>query len=104
MILDDSKNNDSKVPLLGDIPFIGNLFKYQTKNRDKTNLMVFLRPYVLRDGKAANQLTGERYDYIRNEQGAVLRENESSLLQPTGGPQLPAIPSTGTPPPAPTAK
>ncbi len=104
LILDDSKNNDSKVPLLGDIPFIGNLFKYQTKNRDKTNLMVFLRPYVLRDGKAANQLTGERYDYIRNEQGAVLRENESSLLPPTGGPQLPAIPSTGTPPPAPAAK
>ena len=104
LILDDSKNNDSKVPLLGDIPFIGNLFKYQTKNRDKTNLMVFLRPYVLRDGKAANQLTGERYDYIRNEQGAVLRENESSLLPPTGGPQLPATPSTSTPPPAPTAK
>ncbi len=104
LILDDSKNNDSKVPLLGDIPFIGNLFKYQTKNRDKTNLMVFLRPYVLRDGKAANQLTGERYDYIRNEQGAVLRDNESSLLQPTGGPQLPATPSTSTPPPAPTAK
>ena len=104
LILDDSKNNDSKVPLLGDIPFIGNLFKYQTKNRDKTNLMVFLRPYVLRDGKAATQLTGERYDYIRNEQGAVLRENESSLLPPTGGPQLPATPSTSTPPPAPTAK
>ncbi len=89
LIQDDTKNNESKVPLLGDIPFVGNLFKYQTKNRDKTNLMVFLRPYVLRDGKAANQLTGERYDYIRNEQGAVLRENESSLLPPTGGAQLP---------------
>ena len=89
LISDDSKNNESKVPLLGDIPFIGNLFKYQTKNRDKTNLMVFLRPYVLRDGKAANQLTGERYEYIRNQQGAVLRENESSLLPPTGGAQLP---------------
>ena len=89
LISDDSKNNESKVPLLGDIPFIGNLFKYQTKNRDKTNLMVFLRPYVLRDGKAANQLTGERYEYIRNQQGDVLRENESSLLPPTGGAQLP---------------
>ena len=89
LISDDSKNNESKVPLLGDIPFLGNFFKYQTKNRDKTNLMVFLRPYVLRDGKAANQLTGERYEYIRNQQGAVLRENESSLLPPTGGAQLP---------------
>ncbi|MCY7387794.1 MAG: type II secretion system secretin GspD [Burkholderiales bacterium] len=89
LIQDDTKNNESKVPLLGDIPFVGNLFKYQTKNRDKTNLMVFLRPYVLRDGKAANQLTGERYEYIRNEQNAVLRENESSLLPPTGGALLP---------------
>ena len=89
LISDDSKNNESKVPILGDIPFVGNFFKYQTKNRDKTNLMVFLRPYVLRDGKAANQLTGERYEYIRNEQNAVLRDNESSLLPPTGGAQLP---------------
>ena len=94
LIQDDTKNANSKVPLLGDIPFLGNLFKYQTKNRDKTNLMVFLRPVVLRDGKAANQLTGERYDYIRNEQGNFLRENDS-LLPPIGGPLLP--PATSSP-------
>lgn len=97
LIQDDVKNNDSKVPLLGDIPYLGNLFKYQSRNREKTNLMVFLRPYVLRDGKAANQLTGERYDYIRNEQGTALREGES-LLPPSGGPQLPA--NMNPPPPA----
>lgn len=90
LIQDDTKNNDSKVPLLGDIPFIGNLFKYQTRNRDKTNLMVFLRPYVLRDGKSANALTGDRYDYIRNEQGGHLKDAES-LLPPTGGPLLPLV-------------
>ena len=89
LISDDTKNNDSKVPLLGDIPFIGNFFKYQTRNRDKTNLMVFLRPYVLRDGKSANALTGDRYDYIRNEQGVHLKDAES-LLPPTGGPLLPS--------------
>ena len=88
LISDDTKNADSQVPILGSIPLIGNLFKYQTRNRDKTNLMVFLRPTVLRDGKAANQLTGERYDYIRNEQGMALKEGES-LLPPAGGPQLP---------------
>ena len=88
LIQDDAKNNDSQVPILGDIPFIGNLFKYQTRNRDKTNLMIFLRPYVLRDGKAANQITGDRYDFIRNEQGAALKEAES-LLPTSGGPQLP---------------
>jgi general secretion pathway protein D len=97
LIQDDVKNNDSKVPLLGDIPYLGNLFKYQSRNREKTNLMIFLRPYVLRDGKAANQLTGERYEYIRNEQTNSLREGES-LLPPSGGPQLPA--TMNPPPPA----
>jgi general secretion pathway protein D len=97
LIQDDTKNSNDKVPLLGDIPFLGNLFKYQTKNRDKTNLMVFLRPVVLRDGKAANQLTGERYDYIRHEQGNFLRENDS-LLPPIGGPQLPPANSPATSP------
>ena len=94
LISDDTKNGDSKVPFLGDIPFIGNLFKYQTKSRDKTNLMVFLRPTILRDGKDANRLTGDRYEYIRNEQGIALKENDS-LLPPLGGPQLP--PAAGGP-------
>jgi general secretion pathway protein D len=93
LIQDDTKNNDSKVPILGDIPYLGNLFKYKTRNRDKTNLMIFLRPYVLRDGKAANQLTGERYDYIRNEQSNALRDAES-LLPPAGGALLPALPNS----------
>ena len=95
LISDDTQNGDSKVPLLGDIPFIGNLFKYQKRSREKTNLMVFLRPFVLRDGKAANQLTGERYDYIRNEQGLALKEAES-ILPPAGGPLLPAAESPRT--------
>ena len=97
LIQDDTKNNDSKVPLLGDIPFIGNLFKYQTRNRDKTNLMIFLRPYVLRDGRAANQITGERYDFIRNEQ-RVFVEDGKSILPPSGAPQLPPIGGSLLPP------
>ncbi len=96
LISDDTKNNDSQVPILGDIPFVGNLFKYKSRSRDKTNLMVFLRPYVLRDGQSANQLTGERYDFIRNEQGTFIKEGES-LLPPTGAALLPPL----TPPPAP---
>ncbi|MBL8524770.1 MAG: type II secretion system secretin GspD [Betaproteobacteria bacterium] len=90
LISDDTQHTDSKVPLLGDIPVVGNLFKYQTKSRDKTNLMVFLRPYVLRDGKAAQQVTGERYDYIRNEQAQFVKENDS-LLPPTGTAQVPPL-------------
>jgi general secretion pathway protein D len=111
LLQDDTRNGDSKVPLLGDIPWLGGLFKYQTKSREKTNLMAFLRLVVLRDGKAANQLTGERYEYIRNEQGNFLRENDSPL-PPLGGPQLPlpnspaASPAAvaDTPPAAPGAR
>ncbi|MCA3023117.1 MAG: type II secretion system secretin GspD [Burkholderiales bacterium] len=97
LISDDAKNGDSRVPLLGDIPVIGNLFKYQTRSREKTNLMVFLRPLVIRDSKIAAQLTGSRYDYIRGEQAVHLKEADS-LLPPAGGPQLSVLPLTATPP------
>lgn len=89
LISDDTKNGDSQVPILGDIPVLGNLFKYKSKSRDKTNLMVFLRPTVLRDAKAAAQLTGDRYDYIKNEQSEFNKDN-SGLLPPVGGAELPA--------------
>ena len=100
LISDDSKNGDSRVPLLGDIPVLGNLFKYQSRSREKTNLMVFLRPVIIRDSKAAAQMTGSRYDYIRGEQATHLKDTDS-LLPPTGGPQLPAL---TVPPAAPTAQ
>ncbi|WP_137938658.1 type II secretion system secretin GspD [Chitinivorax sp. B] len=58
----------SKVPLLGDIPIIGNLFKYESRSSTKTNLMVFLRPVVLKDGAATNVLSSDRYEYIRDQQ------------------------------------
>jgi len=61
----------TKVPLLGDIPGLGNLFKTQGRGHKKTNLMVFLRPYVMRDDNATDAITNDRYDYIRNQQQAV---------------------------------
>lgn len=61
-------NGDSQVPLLGDIPVIGNLFKSRSRSRDKTNLMVFLRPVVLRNQEAANDLTVDRYEFMRQRQ------------------------------------
>jgi general secretion pathway protein D len=66
LIEDKISKGQSKVPLLGDLPFIGNLFRYENRRVDKVNLMVFLRPTVLRDSKAAATLTNQRYDYIRN--------------------------------------
>jgi general secretion pathway protein D len=77
----------SKVPVLGSIPLLGGLFRYNNHSRTKTNLMVFLRPTILRDSQNAGALAGERYDYIRGEQlradpvpGAVHRNDPLPLL------------------------
>jgi general secretion pathway protein D len=91
LIQDDQESSVDKVPLLGDIPFLGGLFKYETRSHKKTNLMVFLRPYVLRDESAARALTAERYEYIRNLQGTMGMER--NLLLPEVKPeQLPPLP------------
>lgn len=68
LISDLTDGGIEKVPLLGDIPVVGYLFRYEKRKRVKTNLMVFLRPYVLRDANSANALTSDRYDYVRNKQ------------------------------------
>lgn len=57
-----------KVPILGDIPIIGNLFRYDSRKTAKTNLLVFLRPVIVRDGADAYGVTAPRYDYIRGVQ------------------------------------
>ena len=61
----------NKVPLLGDLPLLGNLFRTQGRGHKKTNLMVFLRPYVIRGDEASNAITNDRYDYIRNQEQLV---------------------------------
>lgn len=65
LIEDSTTDGGEKVPGLGDIPFIGNLFKYQTSKRSKTNLMVFLRPTVIRSAEQSNNVSIDRYDYMR---------------------------------------
>ena len=71
LIQDDQQSSIDKVPLLGDIPYLGALFRYESRNRRRTNLMVFLRPVVLKDDKAAASITADRYEYIRNLQGEI---------------------------------
>jgi general secretion pathway protein D len=89
LIEDNYLETKSKVPLLGDIPFLGALFRSESRTRKKTNLMVFLRPVVLRDQNASNKISLDRYDYIRSEQqnsqptqSGILRINESPVLPP----------------------
>jgi general secretion pathway protein D len=93
LIQDDQQASVDKVPILGDIPYIGSLFKYETRNRKRTNLMVFLRPVVLKDDKAAASLTADRYEYIRNLQGEM-KLPWNGLLPPTEARQLPPFDAT----------
>jgi general secretion pathway protein D len=66
LIQDDQQATIDKVPFLGDIPYVGALFRYETRNRKRTNLMVFLRPVVVKDEKGAASISADRYEYIRN--------------------------------------
>ena len=71
LIQDDQQSSIDKVPFLGDIPYLGALFKYESRSRKRTNLMVFLRPVVLKDEASAASLTADRYDFIRNQQSTI---------------------------------
>jgi len=68
LIQDSVSSGQNKVPILGDLPLLGNLFRYDTRRHTKTNLMVFIRPYVLRNAQASQGLTQDRYEYLRGEQ------------------------------------
>lgn len=80
LIDENLQDGVEKVPGLGDIPIIGNLFKSQKRNRVKTNLMVFLRPTVIRSNEQSVNLTGDRYNYIRNVE--ISAQPASSLVLP----------------------
>lgn len=99
LIQDTVTVNKSKVPLLGDIPLVGALFRAESREKKRTNQMVFLRPIVMRDGEATNKLSLDRYDLIRNEQQKV--QLPSNLLLPIGS--VPVIPPLQTPAPSTTA-
>ena len=90
-LIEDTLNDSlEKVPGLGDIPVLGYLFKYQTKKRGKTNLMVFLRPTVVRTDMQSEALASDRYDYIRGAQLAV--QPEGNVLMPNiDFPRLPPL-------------
>ena len=87
LIQDTVNDNVSKVPWLGDLPGIGSLFRYNTRSRNKTNLMVFLRPSVLRTAPQADSLTEERYDYILGEQ--INNRPAAIDIRDFGSPSLP---------------
>jgi general secretion pathway protein D len=105
LLQDDTSNNQERVPGLGNVPLFGNLFKSEARRRNKTNLMVFLRPVVVRDGAATEALSRGRYEQMRiNQQG--FQPEATSTLPINGSAVLPALSpesQPATPPSAPPA-
>ncbi|MEP4890848.1 MAG: type II secretion system secretin GspD [Aliiglaciecola sp.] len=81
LIDDQVQESISKVPILGDIPFLGNLFKSTTTSTTKRNLMVFIRPTIVRDGATMNSISHKKYNYIRAQQ--LKRSAAGIPLMPT---------------------
>ncbi|HDR9273721.1 TPA: type II secretion system secretin GspD [Burkholderia vietnamiensis] len=90
-LMQDAYNvSNSKVPLLGDIPWIGQLFRSESKQRKKTNLMVFLRPVIISDRNVAQEVTANRYDYIQGVTGAYKSDN--NVIRDKDDPVVPPMP------------
>ncbi|MET1218553.1 MAG: type II secretion system secretin GspD [Glaciecola sp.] len=88
LIDEEVQESISKVPLLGDIPYLGNLFKSTSTSKRKRNLMVFLRPTIVRDAATMNQISHSKYNYIRAEQ--LKRQADGIPLMPyKSSPELP---------------
>ena len=105
LIEEKLEGNVAMVPGLGRLPMVGNLFRYDNRKRVKTNLMVFLRPVVLRNADASYGVTADRYDYIRLMQGdSRLTPSElipEQQLRPSSLSPMPPRPGTpGLAPPS----
>tara|TARA_R110001583_G_scaffold90144_3_gene231852 strand:+ start:79829 stop:81925 length:2097 start_codon:yes stop_codon:yes gene_type:complete len=96
LVEDSYSGGEEKIPLLGDVPVAGALFRYDTRKRTKTNLVVFLRPVILREREDYAGITRSRYDYVIGEQRASASRRD--LLR--GEPGTPELPAFGSPAPA----
>jgi general secretion pathway protein D len=94
LIQDQADETQNKIPVLGDIPLLGRLFRYDTRKHTKTQTMVFLRPTIIRDESAAAAIAVDRYDYMRT-QLAQSHQPDLVLL-----PDLSVEPLPGAPPPS----
>lgn len=101
LLQDQYSSGEDKVPGLGDIPILGGLFRNETRNHTKTDLMIFLRPVIVRDAASTEDYSLNRYNYLRAAQMAaqpepssVLQVNTSAVLPPI----QPAVPSKNAKP------
>ena len=107
LIQDKFTETKSKVPLLGDLPFFGALFRAEGRTKERTNLVVFIRPVVLRDSASADRLSVDRYDQMRARQveaqpqpSLLMPLNDSPLMPPRGAaaPKDAPVPAPATAP------
>ena len=97
-LLEDSySQGQDKVPVMGDIPVLGNLFRSENRTRNKTNLMVFLRPIVVRDNATSDALMMDRYEAIRALQQTTQPAPSVVMKSVSGAPILPALPQRAEP-------
>jgi general secretion pathway protein D len=88
LIKDDVQDGQQKVPILGDIPFLGRLFRSDAVSVTKTNLLIFIRPTIIRDDEQLEGATAEKYKYIQGQQ-ALRRERGLMFLDDDNVPVLP---------------
>jgi len=93
LIEDDMSKGESKVPYLGSIPIIGLLFKTRNQSSTKNNLMIFIRPQIMRDANQAAYETELKYNYMQNQQHPMFHTNPGDLP-----PLLPGVPPGKLPP------
>ncbi|MFH0255721.1 type II secretion system secretin GspD [Vibrio rumoiensis] len=91
LIDERAQESVSKVPLLGDIPYLGALFSYTSNSKEKKNLMVFIKPTIIRDGMSIDGLSRRKYNYIRAEQ--LYRAQKGLKLLPNT--ETPVLPKFG---------
>lgn len=96
LVEDSYSGGVEKVPVLGDIPYLGQFFRYNSRKRGKTNLIVFLRPVILRDAAAIQGISADRYNYIIGQQRDL--DDPRNLMRREPNPPL--LPPPGSPPPA----
>jgi general secretion pathway protein D len=103
LIQDSFTDTTDKIPYAGDLPTFGQLFRYDTRTRTKTNLLVFLKPTVIRTAADGRKITSERYDYLRGEQSDIQPDQRWFWPDPTAPelPSKPAMPGIAVPAPAP---
>ncbi len=79
LIDDQFTDVEQRVPLLGDIPILGRLFRYRSTTKNKRNLMIFLHPQIMRDSETASQFSNSKYNFLRSRQMLYRQQADQTI-------------------------